>query len=506
MCDPDYRPGDEPEARLELRAFLSGRVAESPPLQFSKKLCAISTSCVLNVGCGRVKHSSDIAQIASTHGANGCVIGEMYWAFAKAPQSADEVLRDLALDIGCADRSHREGLLDPDFVAVGACLSFSPGVGCVTFIHFPSKIPSENAPRRGSRTIASPIVGMKRMFPRISGEVIDLPSSEDEAPNNDAPSSRNQRARRGEKMNRAFRETPDLDMEDKTLSSPRPTFNQRDTHLQMGVTREEHAMEGQPACALKDTPVSEDAILQATTSTGPESEASAPLQQTLSALGGSKPPLSPISHVAVRDSPTQRASYEPPWGGNSFCAGREWGVSQTTAFTSTAEIRYLSSWCTPAAKVRGSVGYTRGGESNDKHPRSPTTIARSVSETLKDLTERGDILWSGIKEESFSQTEWEFVQNNMQMLSLSREENSGFIYPNIFSNKRKALRVLMEDLRGTYVAAPIQRGSIQENHASLWRYVEPMLDTLIAASFLKICRGCDLVEHHENNPDYNYFG
>ena len=89
MCDPDYRPGDEPEARLELRAFLSGRVAESPPLQFSKKLCAISTSCVLNVGCGRVKHSSDIAQIASTQGAKGLADGEIYWSCSKAPETTD---------------------------------------------------------------------------------------------------------------------------------------------------------------------------------------------------------------------------------------------------------------------------------------------------------------------------------------------------------------------------------------------------------------------------------
>ena len=194
MCDPDYRPGDEPEARLELRAFLSGRVAESPPLQFSKKLCAISTSCVLNVGCWRVRRSVDIARIASAHGANGCVVGEMFRACVKAPQSADEVLRNLALDIGCADRSHMAGLIGPDFVAVGACLSFAPGIGCVTFIHSPRKIPSENAPPRGSPMIASPIVGMKLMLPNISGGVIDLTSSEDEAPTDDAPSSRNQRA------------------------------------------------------------------------------------------------------------------------------------------------------------------------------------------------------------------------------------------------------------------------------------------------------------------------
>ena len=294
-----------------------------------------------------------------------------------------------------------------------------------------------------------------------------------------------------------------MDLEDKTRPSPTPTFSQRDTLLHLSVTREERATEGHPSCAVKDTPLSEEVLIQATTYTGPESEESAPRRQTLSASGDSKPALSPIPDVLVRDSPIRRASCAPPWGGNSLCADRQWGVSQITAFTPTAEIRYLSSWCAPAANLRGSVDRERGRDAYDKQPRSPTTISRLVSTSLKDLEASGDILRSGIKEDSFSPTEWEFVQNNMHLLGLSREENSGYIYPNSFKSKRKALRVLMGDLRGADVAAPTPRGSIRGNHAYLWRYVDPTIDTLIEASFPKFAgwRLSRTTRHHLDNDN-----
>ena len=141
--------------------------------------------------------------------------------------------------------------------------------------------------------IASPIVGMKRMPPpKISGVAIGLLSSEDETQNNNAPSSRNQRARSGS-TNSAFHGKTEMDMGGMMQSSKPPTFNQRDMLRQLGVTKEEHAMERHPACAHRDTPLSEDVLLQATTSTGPESEESAPLRHTLSALGIVNPPYLP---------------------------------------------------------------------------------------------------------------------------------------------------------------------------------------------------------------------
>ena len=197
--------------------------------------------------------------------------------------------------------------------------------------------------------IASPVVGMKRMLPRTSGGVTDLAPSEDEAPTNNVPCSTDQRHQRRGGVSTEFGKTPDVGMGDKTAAAPRPTLSRRDPHIHVGVTRGESAMDAHSPCAPKHTTASEDAPLQSTTPTGPDSEESAALQHTLSGLGGMRHPLSPSPHVVVRDSLIGRASYEHPWGANSFCSDREWGVSQITAFASTSEIRLLSSWCTPAA-------------------------------------------------------------------------------------------------------------------------------------------------------------
>ena len=89
--------------------------------------------------------------------------------------------------------------------------------------------------------------------------------------------------------------------------------------------------------------------------------------------------------------------------------------------TSTSDIRYSSPWCAPAASLRGSVDKGIGRDAYDTHPKSPTTIARVVSTSLKALDGSSDILGSGIKEESFSQAEWGFVQNNnTRLLGLTR--------------------------------------------------------------------------------------
>ena len=147
-----------------------------------------------------------------------------------------------------------------------------------------------------------------------------------------------------------------------------------------------------------------------------------------------------------------------------MCEDFEGGVSQIAPINSTSEIRYLSPWCAPAATLRSSVDQLAELEEYDTQPKSPTTIARAVSTTLRELEGSSDILGSGIKGGVFSQTEWEFVQNNMKLLGLTRGENSGYIYPNSFKNKRQAMRILMEHLRGTDSSAPLPRGTLREKH------------------------------------------
>ena len=180
MCDPEYRSYDEPWAKLELRAFLRAGFSALPPLRFSRELSAISKSCLWGIGYGCVRHIRDISKIAYAHGLGRCVVGEMYWGCANPPNSAPEVLRDLALGIGRADRSHRKGLICPVFLYVGASIESFPGRGCVAFIHFPDVVAYGGAAPLGSRMSSAPKVGMKRLSPKTTGSVIDLSSSDDE--------------------------------------------------------------------------------------------------------------------------------------------------------------------------------------------------------------------------------------------------------------------------------------------------------------------------------------
>ena len=94
-------------------------------------------------------------------------------------------------------------------------------------------------------------------------------------------------------------------------------------------------------------------------------------------------PISRNSFVSPPSTAPIACSDPPPWFGGSMCEDPECGVSQIARITSTSEIRYVSSCCAPAASLRGSVDQLAELEEYDTHPKSPTTIARAVSTTLR---------------------------------------------------------------------------------------------------------------------------
>ena len=159
-----------------------------------------------------------------------------------------------------------------------------------------------------------------------------------------------------------------------------------------------------------------------------------------------------------------------------------------------SDVPLLSSWCTPAETPRNSI--QRDDQRNascETQAGSPSTITRSVCAKLNELEESGEILGSGIKANAFSEREWSFVQNNMQLLELSKEENSGYIYPASFKKKRAALRVLMGELRGTDVSSGIAKNYLREKHVKLWSYIEYLIQELLQAEYLKLFWGWEYV-------------
>ena len=80
---------------------------------------------------------------------------------------------------------------------------------------------------------------------------------------------------------------------------------------------------------------------------------------------------------------------------------------------------------------------------------------------MKELEESGEVLGPGIKEDAFSARVLAFVQNNMQLLELAKEDYPGYIYLASFNEERNLLRVLMGELRGIDIPSGVAKDYIR---------------------------------------------
>ena len=131
LCDPPYRPNDEPHVKLEMRDFASRGIGTLPSVRLSSNLCRISRTCALGDDVPIVSHTGDISKVATARGISGRVVGDMLRVCPYKPVSSDDVLQDFALDIGCVDISHRLGLIGPDFPASGVYTRYNAAVGYI---------------------------------------------------------------------------------------------------------------------------------------------------------------------------------------------------------------------------------------------------------------------------------------------------------------------------------------------------------------------------------------
>ena len=203
-------------------------------------------------------------------------------------------------------------------------------------------------------------------------------------------------------------------------------------------------------------------LRETTTSTGPDSSQSDPIDKSPNTSAPDPPPQHPKEPLIVQSKSAPREIREPQLPGKEFFADFEGDISQMTDLAPASEIFLPSSCCTPGEIPRKSIECDgQRNASCDIQAGSPSTITRSVCAKLKELEESGWILGSGIKENAFIAREWTFVQNNMKLLELAKGENPCYIYPTSFKKKRQAARVLMAELRGADVSSGIAKDCLR---------------------------------------------
>ena len=234
LCDPSYRPRDEPRVKLDLRYSAHPEFGELPSLQIPDKICRISTTCALNSSSGFVARTQDISNPFNRHVLSGCVVCEIYRVFAKKPESEEAVVGDSSLGVGRGQRSHRNGMIDPDFTAVGACLYNTPAIGYVLFVHLPIDLPSPNDAESTQSMAAETLVGAKRCHPEISRPIIAIPSPDDGSYGGDSDGSKNRRARPDTPPNTLGLETQGLATSKEQRATVSPAFRPADIPHQYG--------------------------------------------------------------------------------------------------------------------------------------------------------------------------------------------------------------------------------------------------------------------------------
>ena len=422
FCDPSHRRYDGAACRGELKRYLLREAESRPPLQHSVELCCTAKLAARRVTQRSICHSGDLADVVNSAHPGATIAGEMYWLNSRPPESATQVLRDLALDVGVPSRSHRKGLFDPDFTHVGSHIRVLSDGACALFIHFARILDPQFE-------IPNPVVGMQKADLR-KVDPISLTSSDDEMycekdiatpsrrPGRNGPPSESR-----EKRNTAH-ESENRPEAKARISRKRP--------LKDGGKSGESAPSGIPSNEA-DAPISDwvSTSRDARDSEKPAYCYDANIEVPIEDQNTRRISVRPVLTLPV-EMPGPSAAARSPEPSDSDSAAPQTGRSlMSLIFRTTRE-------------------FTPPDVFDALYMRSPTSPKSFfIQLCAKVRAESGDAysITAGVRLSNFTDREKKYIENHPADFDLYVEEHSGYISPTSARAQRSAMRWVLEELR-----------------------------------------------------------